>query len=70
MPCKYCKEALKKIDEKYPNSDWNLDEACEMWNKLSDKIPYNKDIKFEDGSDEIYGCTCPNCGELICCWCV
>lgn len=67
--CKYCDEVVNEINKKYPHADWNLDEACAMWRELSENIPDNH-IKFDEGSDECYGCTCPACGKFICGWCV
>jgi len=57
------------INEEFPNSDWNMDEACTAWHKRSEKLKYN-DIEFLDGSDECYACTCPTCGRIICGWCI
>ena len=67
--CKYCEEVVNKINEKHPECDWNLDEACKMWGELSRDIPDNN-IEFEEGSDECYSCTCPSCGAIICGWCL
>jgi hypothetical protein len=30
MACKYCNEIVNKIKEKYPNCNWNCDEACKL----------------------------------------
>lgn len=69
MSCKYCDELVEKINNKYPDSDWNCDKACNMWRELSPTIP-DRNIEFKPYSDESYACTCPNCGEYICGWCV
>ena len=69
MSCKHCDKLVEEINNKYPNADWNCDEACGMWRELSINIPDNN-IEFGEYSDERYACTCPSCGEWICGWCV
>lgn len=67
--CEYCDKLENEINEKHPDCNWNCDAACDMWNEKSVEIP-DKGIVFEPFDDENYGCTCPNCGKLICGWCV
>lgn len=64
-----CHNLQKEINEKYPDSDWNIDEACVEWNERKKELKDNS-IEFEDGTDECYACTCPTCGRYICGWCV
>ena len=64
-----CYRIEKEINELYPNSDWNTDEACDAWGERCKELEDN-DITFEDGSDECYACTCPTCGRIVCGWCV
>ena len=66
--CK-CYDIEDKINEEFPNSSWNLDNACKAWRERSGDLEDNN-IDFEEGSDEYYGCTCPTCGRIICGWCV
>jgi hypothetical protein len=69
MSCGYCDGLIAEINEKYPDCDWNLDEACYMWRERSGDIP-DMGIEFEEYDDEALGCPCPYCGELICGWCI
>ena len=66
--CK-CHEIEKEIDKKYPDANWNLDEACEEWGNRSVEIEDN-DIEFSSYPLECYGCTCSACGRRICGLCV
>jgi hypothetical protein len=68
MECK-CHEIEDEINKKHPNCSWNVDAACEEWNTRSSELE-DADIEYEPGSDELYGCTCPTCGRLVCGWCV
>ena len=66
--CK-CHALEDEIQEKYPDADWNGDEACAEWNlRYRDELVDN-DIEFKLLSDEYYGCTCPTCGRMVCSWC-
>jgi hypothetical protein len=66
--CK-CHEIEDEIRKKYPDCNWNIDEACSEWIERSKELEVNE-IEFEPHSDECYGCTCPTCGRMICGWCV
>lgn len=66
--CK-CHEIEDKINKKYPDCDWNIDDACKAWTQEAENLK-NNDIEFLEHSDEVYGCTCPTCGRMICGWCV
>ena len=59
----------KIVNDRHPECDWNIDNACDLWGKFSNQI-INNNIGFDKSSDECYGCTCPRCGRLICGWCV
>lgn len=66
--CK-CWKIEQEINKKYPDNDWNCDESCEEWEKREKELKDNH-IEFEEASDEVYGCTCPTCGRIICGQCV
>lgn len=59
-----CEAIEKEIREKYPNCNWNMDEACEEWAKRYKELPYNN-VEYE----EPYACCCPACGRSVCNWC-
>lgn len=69
MPDCLCHEIEAAIRERYPDDDWNMDDACTAWRKHKNKLVDNN-IEFDSGSDEAYGCTCPTCGRMLCGWCV
>ena len=64
-----CYRITDEINKKFPNSDWNLDAACEEWKKRKSELTYNS-IKFECDSEGRYSCTCPTCGRIVCRWCL
>ena len=66
--CK-CHEVESEIRERYPECNWNVDDACRAWNEAAPSLE-NNSIVFEAHSDECYGCTCPTCGRMVCGWCV
>ena len=66
--CK-CYELEQEIDRNNPDCDWNYDNCCAEWNDRVNELEDNN-IEFEDGSNENYACTCPNCGRIVCGWCV
>ena len=63
-----CEVIVKEIDEKYPDTDWNQDKACEEWLKRVVELKDNN-IDFNLGAFAKLGCTCPSCGDIICAWC-
>jgi hypothetical protein len=65
----HCHTITKEIDEKFPNANWNCDEACKEWHEREEELEFN-DIEYEEGSDANYCCNCPACGRTICGWCL
>lgn len=66
--CK-CHIIEQEINKKFPDRNWNFDDACSEWQKRSSELT-NNNIEFEKYADENYACTCPTCGRLLCGWCV
>ena len=68
MKCK-CYKLEKEINLLYPNTSWDMSNACAMWHEESLKLE-DKNIVFERDSDAAYSCTCPTCGRVVCKWCL
>ncbi len=64
-----CFTIVEEINAKFPDANWNLDEACEEWQKREKELEDNG-IEFEDGADAWYCCNCPTCGSTVCGWCL
>ena len=65
-----CHELQEIIDTAHPDTNWNCNLACEMWNTCSSEIERNEDVEScVTGRTNIGGCNCPVCGRAICRMC-
>ena len=66
MVCEHV-EIVRKINEEFPNSNWNGDAACNAW---QERQPSEQNDDYDEAQSEDYACNCKACGQAICGWCV
>lgn len=64
-----CWEIVHNININNPDRNWDKGEACQLWLEESISLQHN-DLEFDTFSDDMYCCTCPACGRVVCSWCV